>query len=122
MTFLWMLVGIIITVLIILLAMWASGDFKKGATRAAAPGAAFDDLEAIEGIGPVIAGVMKKAGIGTFADLAKAKVEDLQKILTDADVRGADPTTWPEQASLAAKGEWEKFEALKEKLVRGKKA
>jgi len=122
MTFVWMLVGIIITVLIILLAMWLSGDFNKGATKAAAPVGVSQDLEAIEGIGPVIAGVMKKAGIHTFGDLAKAKVEDLQKILTDADVRGGDPTTWPEQAKLAANGEWEKFEALKEKLVRGKKA
>jgi predicted flap endonuclease-1-like 5' DNA nuclease len=66
---------------------------------------AADDLTRIKGIGPKISGVLQGAGICTFADLAATDVSRLEQILTKADIRLADPQTWPEQASLAAAGQ-----------------
>jgi len=80
-----------------------------------------DDLEAIEGIGPKIAGVLKAAGVVTFADLAATDTNRLTEILQAANVRLADPTTWPEQAQLAADGKWAEFKALQESLKGGRR-
>jgi small subunit ribosomal protein S2 len=84
-----------------------------------------DDLKRIEGIGPKIASVLQGAGISTFAHLAETSVEQLRQILQDADprlIRLADPTTWPEQAKLAAAGEWDAFGALLDELKGGRRA
>ncbi len=92
------------------------------AAEAAAP--AQDDLEIIEGIGPRIAGVLREAGITTFAGLAGADVAYLRQVLEQADprlLRLADPTTWPEQARLAAAGEWEALRQLQEGLKGGRR-
>jgi hypothetical protein len=35
--------------------------------------------------------------------------------------RVADPTTWPEQASWAAVGNWDRLQALKEQLDAGRR-
>ena len=82
-----------------------------------------DDLKRIEGIGPKISGVLQQAGISTFAQLADTEVERLRDILAASDprlLRLADPTTWPEQARLAASGEWEALVALQKRLNRGR--
>ena len=82
-----------------------------------------DDLKRIEGIGPKISGVLQAAGIATFSQLAAADVEQLKQILVDADpnlLRLADPTSWPEQASHAADGDWEGLEALQDALHGGR--
>ncbi len=81
-----------------------------------------DNLVKIEGIGPKVAKALNEAGILTFEDLANAKVEDIQKILTDAGLRMMDATTWPEQARLAADGDWDALQALQDKLSGGRKA
>ena len=82
-----------------------------------------DDLELIEGIGPKIAGVLKAAGIVTFADLAAADTSRLAEILEqEPNLRLADPGTWPEQAALAAAGDWEAFKARTEQLKGGRRA
>lgn len=82
-----------------------------------------DDLEQIEGIGPKIASVLKAAGIATFADLAAADTDHLTEILAkEPNLRLADPTTWPEQAALAAAGDWDAFKALTEQLKGGRRA
>jgi len=91
------------------------------ATTAKAKSHAPDDLVAIEGIGPKIAGVLKAAGITTFADLAATDVERLSEILHEANLRLADPTTWPEQAQLAAEGKWDEFKALQGSLKGGRR-
>jgi predicted flap endonuclease-1-like 5' DNA nuclease len=82
-----------------------------------------DDLEKIEGIGPKIAQLMTKAGITTFEQLAATPVERLRSVLTEAGPRFAshDPTTWAEQAALAAKGDWVAFKALTDELIAGKR-
>lgn len=80
-----------------------------------------DDLEQIEGIGPVIAGVLAAHGIHTFAELAAADTTGLVTILREAGLNMADPGTWPEQAQLAASGQLEAFATLKETLRAGKR-
>jgi large subunit ribosomal protein L20 len=80
-----------------------------------------DNLEKIEGIGPKINDVLHAAGIRTFADLAQTDVEQLQEILTEAGLRVNDPSTWPEQAALAAAGKWEEFQALQDQLDGGRR-
>jgi endonuclease III len=82
-----------------------------------------DDLTKIEGIGPKIAALMKASGVATFAVMAETSVERLQEILQGADFRVlADPTTWPDQARLAAKGDWEALQKLQDELDGGRTA
>lgn len=80
-----------------------------------------DELEAIEGIGPKIAGVLRDAGITTFAQLAATEVGALSEILQGASIRLADPATWPEQARLAADEKWDEFKALQDSLKGGRR-
>ena len=82
---------------------------------------AADDLKRIEGIGPKIAGVLQEAGIATFEALASTGVERLQAILDESGIRLAWPETWPEQAHLAAAGDWEALESMQEKLQGGRR-
>jgi large subunit ribosomal protein L21 len=79
-----------------------------------------DDLTRIEGIGPKVSKTLKEAGISTFEALSKAKVEDLQTILSDAGLKMMDPATWPEQAKLAAQGDWDALEKLQDQLSGGR--
>jgi len=81
-----------------------------------------DDLKIIEGIGPKISDVLQKAGITTFAQLARAEVSHLEQILNDAGVTGlANPATWPEQATLAAAGDMEALQKLQDSLKGGRR-
>ena len=81
-----------------------------------------DDLTKIEGIGPKVAKTLAAAGVSTFEALASTSVEDIQKILTDAGLKMMDATTWPQQAELAAKGDWDALEKLQASLSGGRKA
>ncbi len=80
-----------------------------------------DDLQRIEGIGPKISGLLKADGIKTFAKLAVTPTSTISAILEKAGPRYklANPETWPEQATLAAKGEWAKLEKLQDELDGG---
>lgn len=83
-----------------------------------------DDLKVVEGIGPKISSVLQEAGIATFAQLADATAGQIEQILEAADprlLRLADPATWPEQAALAASGQWDALEALQDELKGGKR-
>ncbi|MCP4535816.1 MAG: DUF4332 domain-containing protein [Chloroflexi bacterium] len=77
-----------------------------------------DDLKCIEGIGPKTASLLQAAGITTFAQLATTDVEQLRGILREANVR-ANPSTWPEQASLAAIGKSDVLKMLQAELKGG---
>lgn len=74
-----------------------------------------DDLTAISGIGPKLSNLLQEHGFQTFSQLAAATPERLREILQSANNRLADPTTWPDQARLAAAG---KFDELKEFIAR----
>jgi predicted flap endonuclease-1-like 5' DNA nuclease len=82
-----------------------------------------DDLKIIEGIGPKIASVLAAAGISTFSVLASTDPAKIRTILSAADERLgriSDPTTWPEQANLAAKGDMEGLQKLQDSLKGGR--
>ncbi|NOZ73465.1 MAG: DUF4332 domain-containing protein [Chloroflexi bacterium] len=79
-----------------------------------------DDLTRIEGIGPKIAGILQDAGITTYSQLAASEVNELQAILT-GKARIFFPDTWPEQAKLAAKGDWEALKQLQAGLKGGRR-
>ena len=81
-----------------------------------------DDLRVIEGIGPKIEQLLNKNGIKSYATLGGMKSKDIKKILEDAGPKFQmhDPSTWPKQAKLAAKGKWENLEDYKEFLIGGK--
>jgi hypothetical protein len=81
-----------------------------------------EDLSRIEGIGPKIDSVLKVAGISTYSQLAETEVDQLQVILKEAGLSRFNPETWPEQASLAAQGNWEGLSALQEELRGGRRA
>jgi small subunit ribosomal protein S1 len=81
-----------------------------------------DDLKKIEGIGPKIEELFHNAGIISFADLAAAKVDTLKEILNAAGSRYQmhDPTSWPLQADMAAKGEWDALKVWQDEHKGGK--
>jgi predicted flap endonuclease-1-like 5' DNA nuclease len=83
--------------------------------KAQAPKVTEQDLTQIEGIGPKIKELFYAQGIKSFAQIAATPVGKLKEILAAGGSRFKqwDPTTWPEQAALAAKGDWEAFEKLK---------
>jgi small subunit ribosomal protein S1 len=82
-----------------------------------------DDLKKIEGIGPKIAELLSGAGIATFSALAETEAEKIKEILAEGGSRYQmhDPTSWPEQAALAADGSWDDLKKLQEELNGGKK-
>jgi predicted flap endonuclease-1-like 5' DNA nuclease len=79
-----------------------------------------DDLKKIEGIGPKIAERLNMGGIYTYAELAATSEERLRAILegAGANFRLADPSTWPEQAGLAAERRWDELASLQSELGR----
>jgi predicted flap endonuclease-1-like 5' DNA nuclease len=80
-----------------------------------------DNLKRIEGIGPKIESVLQAAGIASFAQLADTSPGRLEEILAGAGIRLANPTTWPEQAALAAAGDWQGLELLQGGLRGGRR-
>jgi predicted flap endonuclease-1-like 5' DNA nuclease len=81
-----------------------------------------DDLKKIEGIGPKIAQILNEADIMTFAQLAATSTDRLEELLAAAGSRFKmhKPDSWPEQAKLAAIGDWEKLKELQDYLVGGR--
>ncbi len=81
-----------------------------------------DELDIIEGIGPKIAMLLYDAGIFTFRDLATTPIYKVEEVLEAAGPHFArhNPSTWTQQAKLAAEGRWDDLEALKVFLIRGK--
>jgi predicted flap endonuclease-1-like 5' DNA nuclease len=83
-----------------------------------------DDLKRIEGIGPKISNILRAAGIMTFAQLAETEPDSVRAILREANpnlLRLANPDTWPQQAQLAAEGDWEALSKLQDQLKGGRR-
>ena len=99
-----------------------AAEMEAAAEEPAAP-AKPDDLKRIGGIGPKIASVLQAGGISTYAQLADSDPDQLRQILEESDprlLRIANPDTWPEQASLAAAGDWDGLEAIQGRLRGGR--
>ena len=96
----------------------APAKAKKTAKKAGG-----DDLTKIEGVGPKLSQVLAEAGVDSYATLSTSKVDKLKEILESAGSRYKmfDPTTWPEQATLAAAGKWDELDTLKGQLDGGRK-
>ena len=80
-----------------------------------------ENLQVVEGIGPRSAQVLGEAGVKTFAALAALEPDAIRDILRAANVRVPYPATWPEQAALAAAGDWQALDELKDRLVGGRR-
>ena len=82
-----------------------------------------NDLTVIEGIGPKINELFNNTGVKTFAQLAKQTVPQMRKVLDDGGSRFriANPSTWGQQAALAAENKWEELKKLQDNLSGGVK-
>ncbi len=82
---------------------------------------ASDDLTKVEGIGPKVAETLSAAGISTFAALSATSPDKIKEILAEAGgmLATMNPTTWPDQAQLAAAGEWDKLKQWQDELDGG---
>lgn len=81
-----------------------------------------DDLKRIEGIGPKIEKMLNDDLIFTWAELSAVPMDRLKGILRRAGDRYKmhDPTSWPDQAKLAAQGRWKELEELQDILQGGR--
>ncbi len=101
-------------------------DIKEESPEALEASAVFvknlKDLKTVEGIGPKIEKLLKKNGIPDLKTLSESAESSLREILADAGSRYRmhDPTTWPVQAELAVKGEWDTLKDLQDKLKGGR--
>ena len=75
-----------------------------------------DDLKKIEGIGPRIEEILNKQGIYTFKTLRKTDRDTLKSYLSNADKQFAahETESWPHQAGMAEKGQWEELKIYQE--------
>jgi len=80
-----------------------------------------DDLTIVEGIGPKINQLLQAAGIRTFAQLAVTQVSELKAILDPARLQFIDPSTWAEQAKLAAEGKFDELKTFTANLKGGRR-
>ncbi|QTR48770.1 hypothetical protein [Candidatus Thiothrix anitrata] len=80
-----------------------------------------DDLKKLEGIGPKIEQVLNTAGIQNFDQLAALTPEVIKPLLDNAggQFKMHDPKSWPYQAELAAKGDWERLKEYQNLLIGG---
>jgi hypothetical protein len=126
---LWLIIIILVIVLLVIIWWWFGRSKKESdepfleeadSSHQNIPTPA-DDLEIIEGIGPKIAALLKASGISTFKQLAVTDVDKLKNILNEANLRIADPTSWPEQAQLAAAGKMNELKVLQDTLKGGRR-
>ncbi len=87
-----------------------------------------DDLKLVEGIGPKIEQLFHKAGLKTWASVAKSNPSRLKEILVAAGERFQmhDPGTWPKQCQMMVDDRWNELKNYQLTLdggvpVKGKK-
>jgi len=84
--------------------------------------AGLDNLTRIEGIGPKIQSILSAAGIDTFQKVSKTTPEHITTVLKDAGFKAPfNAASWPEQAALAANGDWEALDKLQGELSAGRR-
>ncbi|MBN2212740.1 MAG: hypothetical protein JW723_00720 [Bacteroidales bacterium] len=98
--------------------------FDANAAKAAlGKNVARDDLKIVEGIGPVIEGILKRNNIDTWKKLAESNKERISSILIaegGEKYRIHDPGTWSKQAELAYRGNWAGLKRLQDELQGGR--
>lgn len=80
-----------------------------------------DNLTIIEGIGPKINALLVNNDVPTFASLESTDVANIQTILNNAGsaYKLAKPESWPKQAGMCVRGEWEELKRYQDQLVGG---
>ncbi|MEB8432224.1 helix-hairpin-helix domain-containing protein [Cocleimonas sp. KMM 6892] len=75
-----------------------------------------DDLKVIEGIGPRIEEILYSKGITTFQQLSNSDTDVLKSYIVEADSRfnKNETESWPHQAAMAEKGQWEELNIYQE--------
>ena len=75
----------------------AKPEVKEEAPKAETSG---DDLTKLTGVGPKLAEILAEGGFVSYASIAAASVDDIQKVLEEAGSRYAskDPAPWIEEA------------------------
>jgi predicted flap endonuclease-1-like 5' DNA nuclease len=84
-----------------------------------------DDLSFLAGIGPKVSAVLRLAGITSFSRLASTDVNRIREVLEAENpnlLRLTDPSTWAEQARMAADGDWEALSTLQNDLKSARRA
>jgi len=119
----WLLYAALGFFLLIIIVGWLTSRRNEGQAEVTreAHGSHADDLTSLEGIGPKVSKVLNTTGIHSFADLAKAKADDVQKVLDAAGLQMMNPEGWIEQAKLAAKGDTKALMKLQDELKGGRK-
>lgn len=98
-------------------------DFNAAAAKAAfGKKIKENDLTLVEGIGPKIQGLFHDHGIKTWKALSETSTVKCQEVLTSAGKRYRihDPASWPMQAKMAYKGQWEELAKWQIKHKSGK--
>ncbi len=80
-----------------------------------------EDLTVIEGIGIKVAAVLNASGIRRYQELGNTTPAEIKALLAAAGNRISNPSTWPEQARLAAAGKWDELAALQSTLLGGRR-
>ena len=81
---------------------------EEPAAPAPAPTGKPDDLTKVRGIGKKSAQALKNAGINSFQKLAKSSADAIHAALEAGSVRlVGEVDTWTQQATYAARGDWE---------------
>jgi predicted flap endonuclease-1-like 5' DNA nuclease/gas vesicle protein len=77
-----------------------------------------DDLQKLKGVGPTFASILHRAGIHTYQQLAETSPLKLRSLLIVEDEQFSqhDTSSWPQQAALAAQGEWDKLQEYQDTL------
>lgn len=80
-----------------------------------------DDLKKIEGVGIKIEEVLNKKGINTFEKLYRCTRNKLKSHLDEAgpQFKMHEPESWPHQAGMAYRGEWERLKEYQDFMVSG---
>ena len=81
-----------------------------------------DDLKKIEGIGPKIEEILNVKGINTFKELSNTSRDTIKSHLDEAGSRFKihEPKSWPHQAGMADRGEWDDLKLYQEFMDGGR--
>jgi predicted flap endonuclease-1-like 5' DNA nuclease len=81
-----------------------------------------EDLKMVEGIGPKIEEILNLNGVNTFKDLRTTDRDTLKSYLDDAGSRFKmhEPQSWPHQAGMAEREEWESLKIYQEFMDGGR--
>lgn len=76
-----------------------------------------DDLTRIEGVDEQIADLLREAGVRYFSQLANSSLDELLDVLESGGLLTMDPSSWSDQAMMAANGDWDALAAFQERLT-----